>query len=195
ALSLSSYGKPGNYFERQLARWSRQYREDVDAGRNEHLDRLIDWLGANIPPGDETTLVHGDLRGDNFMFDDAGPRVLAVLDWELSTLGHPLGDFTYHLMMYRLPPDVLGGFAGADLAALGIPEEADYVAAYCRRTGRGSIDALDFYLAFNMFRFAAILHGVKGRLIRGNAASATAQSLVDTLPKLARIGWEQTGTR
>ncbi|WP_294213339.1 phosphotransferase family protein [uncultured Sphingomonas sp.] len=195
ALGLSSYGKPGNYFERQLARWSRQYREDADAGRNEHLDRLIDWLGANVPSGDEATLVHGDLRGDNFMFDPAGPRVAAVLDWELSTLGHPIGDFTYHLMMYRLPPDVLGGFAGADLTGLGIPSESDYIAAYCRRTGRDHIDALDFYLAFNMFRFAAILHGVKGRLIRGNAASATAQSLVETLPKLARIGWEQTRGR
>lgn len=193
SLGLSSFGKPGNYFERQLARWSRQYREDEDAGRDPHMDRLIDWLGANIPDGDETALVHGDLRGDNFMFRDGAADVVAVLDWELSTLGHPLGDFAYHLMMYRLPADILGGFAGADLAALGIPAEADYVAAYCRRTGRDGIAALDFYLAFNMFRFAAILHGVKGRLIRGTAASASAKSLVDTLPRLAAIGWQQTG--
>jgi aminoglycoside phosphotransferase (APT) family kinase protein len=117
--------------------------------------------------------------------------VLAVLDWELSTLGHPLADFTYHLMMYRVPTSIIGGMRGADLEALGIPAERDYVAAYCRRTGRESIDALDFYLAFNMFRFAAILHGIKGRIVRGTAASAHARSMAENVSPLAELAWAQ----
>ena len=193
AIGLGDYGRPGNYFDRQISRWAGQYRADADAGPVPALDRLIDWLLANIPGGDDTTVVHGDLRSDNFIFAPSDPRVVAVLDWELSTLGHPLADFTYNLMMYRLPPDILGGFAGAELKALGIPSEKDYVAAYCERTGRSGIDRLDFYLAFNMFRFAAIIHGVKGRMIRGNASSDHARSLAEMLPRLAEIGWRVTG--
>jgi len=136
---------------------------------------------------DETVIVHGDFRADNMIWHMTEPRILAVLDWELSTLGHPLADFTYHLMMYHVPQHIVGGFKGADLAALGIPAEADYVADYCRRTGRDGIVDLDFYLAFNMFRFAAIVHGIKGRMARGNAASADAATLVETLPELARL--------
>ncbi len=155
------------------------------------MDRLVAWLPAHIPPGDESRLVHGDYRADNLVFDANAPQVLAVLDWELSTLGHPLADFTYHLMMYRLPSHILGGLVGSDLAALGIPSEADYVAAYCRRTGRARIDQLDWYLAFNMFRFAAIIHGIKGRMVRGTAASPHAASLVAILPELAAIALAQ----
>ena len=188
AIGLGDYGKPGSYFARQIARWSRQYREDEAAGRNDDMDWLADWLPGQIPAGDETTIVHGDFRADNMIWHPTEPRILAVLDWELSTLGHPLADFTYNLMMYHLPPHIIGGFKGADLVALNIPSQADYVAAYCARTGRDGIDNLPFYLAFNMFRFAAIIHGIKGRMTRGTASSPEAQSLVDTLPELAAIG-------
>lgn len=188
ALGLGDYGKPGNYFARQISRWSRQYREDVEAGRLEDMDWLADWLPNHKPEGDETSIVHGDFRADNMIWHPSEPRILAVLDWELSTLGHPLADFTYHLMMYHLPPHIIGGFKGADLAALNIPAQGDYVAAYCERTGRaGGIADLSFYLSFNMFRFAAIIHGIKGRMARGTASSPEAQSLVDTLPELASI--------
>lgn len=187
AIGLADYGKGGDYFDRQIRRWAGQYREDEAAGSNADMDMLAEWLPAHIPPGDETAIVHGDFRVDNMIWHPGEPRILAVLDWELSTLGHPLADFTYHLMMYHLPPHIIGGFKGADLAMLGIPAEADYVAAYCRRTGREAIPDLPFYLAFNMFRFAAIIHGIKGRMARGTAASPDAATLVATLPELARL--------
>ncbi|WP_262503882.1 phosphotransferase [Sphingosinithalassobacter sp. CS137] len=190
---LGDYGRKGRYIERQIARWTRQYREDEAAGRIDAMDRLAEWLPENLPPEQETRVIHGDFRADNMIFHPSEPRVLAVLDWELSTLGDPLADFTYHLLMYRLPSHMLAGLVGADLDALGVTSEADYVAAYCRRTGRESIPALDFYAAFNMFRFAAILHGIKGRMIRGTAASADAERMVATLPELAEIGWRQAG--
>jgi aminoglycoside phosphotransferase (APT) family kinase protein len=191
SIGLADYGKGGNYFGRQIARWSRQYLEDEAAGRDPNMDRLIDWLPHNIPPGEQQSIVHGDFRADNLIFHPTEPRIIAVLDWELSTLGHPLGDFTYHLMMYRLPPRMVGGFNGSDLDALSIPTEAEYVAAYCRRTGRDAIANLDFYIAFNMFRFAAILHGIKGRIARGTAASTHAQSMVENLETLAELAWAQ----
>jgi len=191
ALGLADFGRSDNYLARQIARWSQQYRDDDLAGALAEMDRLAEWLPAHIPPGDESRLVHGDYRADNLVFAAQAPTVLAVLDWELSTLGHPLADFTYHLMMYRLPSHILGGLVGSDLATLGIPSEAEYVAAYCRRTNRARIDQLDFYLAFNMFRFAAIVHGIKGRMARGTAASPHAASLVAILPELAAIAWAQ----
>lgn len=191
AIGLADYGRPGNYFERQIARWSRQYLEDADAGRDPNLDRLIEWLPANIPPGDETSIVHGDFRCDNMIFHAHEPRVIAVLDWELSTLGHPGADFAYHAMMYRMPPHIVAGLGGADIAALGIPSEADYLAAYCRRTGRDGMPGYDFYVAFNFFRLAAIFHGIKGRAIRGTAASAQAQERAKVFPELAALAWEQ----
>lgn len=187
-IGLGDYGKPGNYFARQIARWTRQYLEDTDAGRNPDMDALVEWLPANIPAGDETSVVHGDFRCDNMIFHPTEPRILAVLDWELSTLGHPLADFAYHAMMYRMPPQIVAGLKGADLAALGIPGEADYVAAYCRRTGRAGIADYEFYIAFNLFRLAAIFHGIKGRVIRGTAASADAALRVKAFPELARMG-------
>ncbi|GAB4141701.1 MAG: phosphotransferase [Sphingomonadales bacterium] len=191
AIGLGDYGKPGNYFARQISRWSKQYLGDEEAGRDPHMDRLIEWLPERIPPGDETSIVHGDFRVDNMIFHPTEPKVLAVLDWELSTLGHPFGDFSYHLMMYRMPPLMIAGLLGADLDALNIPSEADYVAAYCRRTGRDSIPHLDFYMAFNLFRLAAICHGIKGRLVRGTAASANAKDMVKGMPILAELGWQQ----
>ncbi len=195
ALGLADYGRAGNYFERQIARWSRQYAADEIAGCDSHLDRLIEWLPANIPAGDETTLVHGDFRCDNMVFHPTEPRVIAVLDWELSTLGHPLGDFAYHLMMYRMPSMVIAGLVGADVAAANIPSEADYVADYCRNTGRSCIPEreLNFYIAFNMFRLAAIIHGIKARAIRGTASSAHAAEMIKFLAPLAELAWAQAG--
>lgn len=192
AIGLSDYGKPGNYFQRQIGRWAKQYREDDAAGRLPALDETIEWLSANIPPGDESRVVHGDYRCDNMIFHSTEPRVVAVLDWELSTLGHPLADFSYHLMMYRVPPTIAAGLAGYDIPALNIPSEADYVAAYCRRTRRAGIPKLNFYLAFSLFRMAAIIHGIKGRLIRGTAASAHARDIVDNLEHMADLALGQT---
>lgn len=190
AIGLMDYGRAGNYFERQITRWVKQYERDAPhAGRDAHIERLIEWLPAHIPPADDTTIVHGDFRVDNIIFHPSEPTVLAVLDWELSTIGHPLADFAYHLMMYRVPPRIVAGLAGADLAALNIPSEAEYVTAYCRRTGREGIADLDFYLAFNMFRLAAIFHGIKARLARGTAASAHAAKYAAGVGWMAELGW------
>lgn len=187
AVGLADYGRPGNYFARQIARWTKQYEEDADAGRDADMDALVAWLPANVPAGDETAIVHGDFRCDNMIFHPSEPRILAVLDWELSTLGHPLADFAYHAIMYRMPPDIVAGLAGADIDALGIPSEAEYVAAYCARTGREAIPDYDFYVAFNFFRLAAIFHGIKGRVIRGTAASEHARVRAESFPRLARL--------
>jgi aminoglycoside phosphotransferase (APT) family kinase protein len=185
-IGLGDYGRPGNYFERQIARWSRQYLEDQIAGRDSGMDRLVEWLPANIPPGDETRIVHGDFRCDNLIFHPTEPRVLAVLDWELSTLGHSLADFAYHAMMFRMPPDIVAGLGGADLDELGIPTEQEYKALYCSNVGRPPIGEAEysFYVAFNFFRLAAIFHGIKGRVLRGTAASVHAKDRAASLPRL-----------
>ena len=193
AIGLGDYGKAGNYFRRQIDRWSRQYRADEIAGRDENLDRLINWLSEHVPPGDESRIVHGDFRADNMVFHPTEPRVVAVLDWELSTLGHPLADFTNHLMMYRLPPSLLSGLAGLDLEALNLPSEQAYIAAYCQRTGRDGIDNLNFYFAFALFRLAAIYHGIKARAARGTASSAHAADFAGQYTLIADLGWRQTG--
>ena len=190
AIGLADYGKPGNYFARQIGRWSKQYLADELAGRNADMDALVEWLPTAIPPGDDTSVVHGDFRCDNMIFHPTEPRVLAVLDWELSTLGHPLADFAYHAMMYRIPPEIVPGLGGADLAALNIPDEASYVAAYCARTGRAGLPDFPFYLAFNLFRLAAIFHGIKGRVLRGNAANADAARRAEAFPRLAALARE-----
>jgi aminoglycoside phosphotransferase (APT) family kinase protein len=187
SIGLGDYGRPGDYFERQIGRWSQQYLDDADAGRNANMDRVIDWLRDNIPAGDETSIVHGDFRIDNMIFHPTEPRVLAVLDWELSTLGHPLADFAYNAMMYHMPPHIVAGVAGTDLAALNIPSEAKYVSAYCQRTSRTAIPDYEFYIAFNFFRMAAIFHGIKGRVLRGTASSAQAAERAKAFPELARI--------
>jgi aminoglycoside phosphotransferase (APT) family kinase protein len=155
------------------------------------MDRLLDWLPVNIPPGDDSALVHGDFRCDNMIFHPTEPRILAVLDWELSTLGHPLADFSYHAMMYRMPPHIVAGLADADIQALNIPSEQDYIKAYCRRMRRDSIPNYGFYLSFNFFRLAAIFHGIRGRLVRGNATSANARQRAEAFPVLAQLAWHQ----
>lgn len=188
-IGLTDYGRQGRYLERQISRWSNQYLEDREAGRDPNMDRLVEWLPGNIPQDDETSLIHGDFRVDNLVFHPVKPEIIAVLDWELSTLGHPLADFAYHLMMYRMPSLTIAGLADVNLAALNIPTEHDYVKAYCARTGRPEIRNLGFYLAFNLFRFAAIIHGVKGRARRGNAASAQASALIEDFPRIAEMGW------
>lgn len=191
SIGLGDYGRPHNFVARQIARWSKQYLEDHEAGRDENMDRLVEWLPTHLPPEQDAAVVHGDFRIDNLMFHPTEPRVLAVLDWELSTLGDPLADFTYHLMMYRLPRLTIPGLAEIDLQANGIPEEEGYIRAYCRRTGRTEIPSLDFYLAFNLFRFAAICHGINGRLARGTATSANAATVVADFPIIAALGWQQ----
>ncbi|MEZ5735572.1 MAG: phosphotransferase [Novosphingobium sp.] len=187
AVGLGDFGKPGNYFTRQIGRWSKQYLADEEAGRDEDMDRLVAWLPGNIPAGDETSIVHGDFKVDNMIFHPTESRVIAVLDWELSTLGHPLADFAYNAMMYRVPPNIVAGLEGADLAALNIPSEDEYVAAYCRRMGRDGIPNWDFYVAFQFFRLASIFHGIKGRVIRGTASNTQARERAEAYPRLARL--------
>lgn len=187
AVGLGEYGHSGNYFVRQINRWSRQYLDDEAAGRDPNMDMLVEWLPKHIPPGDETSIVHGDFRCDNMIFHPVEPKVVAVLDWELSTLGHPLADFANHAMMYQMPPNIVAGLAGADLARLNIPSQEQYIAAYCDRTGRTSIPSWEFYIAFNFFRMAAIFHGIKGRVIRGTAASIHAQERAQSFSVLAEL--------
>lgn len=192
AVGLAGYGKPDKYLERQVARWSKQYRAS-ETEKIEAMDKLIDWLPRNIPPGEETSIVHGDFRLDNTVFHPTEPRMLAVLDWELSTLGHPLADFAYHCMAWRLSPGQFRGLAGHDLAALGIPSEADYVAAYCHRNGRDPIapKEWEYYMAFNMFRLAGILQGIMARALQGNASSAEAIEAGKRARPLAEEAWRQ----
>ena len=191
-VGLGDYGKPGNYIGRQVDRWTKQYRAS-ETVRIEAMDNLIDWLPKNIPAGDETCVVHGDYRLDNTIFHPTEPRILAVLDWELSTLGHPLADFAYHAMSWYIPPGQFRGIAGLDHAALGIPTEQEYVAMYCRRTGRGEIDpsTWNYYVAYNLFRLAAILQGIAKRVLDGTAASAHAADAGQRAPLLAELGWKQ----
>ena len=193
AIGLGEFGRTGSYIERQVARWSKQYQA-AGADRIDAMDRLIEWLPAHIPDGDETSIVHGDYRLDNVIFHPTEPRILAVLDWELSTLGHPLSDFAYLVMAWRLSPQEFRGIKGANLAALGIPSEADYVAAYCRRTRRAGIPDWEFYLIFNMFRIAAILHGVLSRALQGNAASADAVAMGSRAKPVADVAWRMAQT-
>ena len=185
---LSDYGKAGNYFARQIGRWSKQYRASETA-KVDAMDRLIDWLPAHIPAGDETTVVHGDYRMDNLVFHPTEPRIVAILDWELSTLGHPLADFSYHCMSWHIAPGAFRGIAGLDHAALGIPDEAEYIRLYSERTGRGPIENWNFYLAYNLFRIAAILQGVYKRATEGIASSDNAVKSGENAKALAELGW------
>lgn len=191
AVGLGDFGRPGNYFERQIHRWTKQYLDDPEAGRDPNMDRLVEWMPRNIPQEEDTALIHGDFRSDNMIFHPTEPRVIALLDWELSTLGHPGADFAFHAMMYRMPPHIVAGLVGADITALGIPSEADYLATYCRRMSRDGMPGYDFYIAFNFFRLAAIFHGIKGRLMRGTAVSAEARERVKVLPELMALAWTQ----
>ena len=194
---LADYGKPGNYFERQIGRWSKQYAASITTPIPE-MDSLMAWLPVNIPSAarDEsmTSIVHGDFRLDNLMFHPTEPRVLAVLDWELSTLGHPLADFSYHCMAWHISPGAFRGIGGLDIGALGIPSEADYIAKYCERTGISTPQQLkadwNFYLAYNLFRLAAILQGIAKRVEAGTASSAQAVSSAAGAPVLAKMAWD-----
>lgn len=187
---LASYGKPGNYLQRQIARWTKQYRAS-ETEKIEAMERLMEWLPQHIPADDETRVVHGDYRLDNVIFHPTEPRILAVLDWELSTLGHPLADFAYHCMYWRLLPGEFRGIGGLDLEALGIPSEEEYVAMYCARTGRTHIDHWDYYMVYNMFRLAGILQGIMGRVVDGTAASQHAIESGKRARPMAEAGWRQ----
>ena len=197
SVGLANYGKPGNYFERQIGRWSKQYVASTTEPMSA-MDSLMHWLPAHIPASardaSQTTIVHGDFRLDNLIFHPSEPRVLAVLDWELSTLGHPLGDFSYHCMAWYIPSSMGRGIGGLDIAALGIPSERDYVRRYCERTGRSDVDAVmadwNFYLAYNLFRIAAILQGIAKRALDGTAASAQAAQAGAGARQLATLGWQ-----
>lgn len=192
AVGLADYGRAGGYLSRQIARWSKQYHEDEAAGRVASMDRLIEWLPRNLPATEPPpAIVHGDYRLDNLMFAPDAPRVLAILDWELSTIGDPVADFAYYLMKYRMPGLALPGLAGRDLDVLGIPTEDDSVAAYCAHTGRDGLPDLDFYMAFCMFRLAGIFHGIRGRLLRGTAVSARAREYAASVEPMADLAWAQ----
>ena len=192
AVGLENFGRPGNYFARQIARWSDQYRAS-QTGVVADMDALMDWLAANMPPDDgRVSIVHGDYRIDNFMFAKTSPKLIAVLDWELSTLGHPFADLAYQCMQWRLPNEgVFRGLAGVDRAALGIPSEDAYVALYCKRGGLGVIAHWPFYLAFSFFRLAAILQGVKKRALDGNASNPErGMKMGEAVPVLAGMAMQ-----
>ena len=192
AIGLGDYGRATGFVERQVARWSKQYQTDVEAGRSPAMDRLVAWLKDNLPPDSgDGRVVHGDYRCDNMIFSPDEPRVAAVLDWELSTLGDPAADFVYHLMMYRMPAGMFTGLNGLNLAELGIPSEEQYVEAYCRRTGRSSLPHLDYLIVFVIFRLAAICHGIRGRLARGSASSAHAEATAALTEPLAELALAQ----
>ncbi|MDO8180204.1 MAG: phosphotransferase family protein [Undibacterium sp.] len=189
AIGLADYGKPGNYFSRQIDRWTKQYRAS-ETEKIEAMDNLIAWLPDHIPAGEDTSIVHGDYRLDNMMFHPTEPRILALLDWELSTLGHPLADFSYHCMTWHVTPGQFRGIAGLDHKALGIPSEKDYIAKYCERTGKTIRDEdFNFYLAYNLFRMAGILQGIMKRYVDGTASSAQAKKSGEAARPMAELGW------
>jgi len=197
SAGLADYGKPGNYFDRQIGRWSKQYLASITEPIEE-MDRLIAWLPAHMPASarddSRVSVVHGDYRLDNLVFHKTEPRVIAVLDWELSTVGHPLADFSYHCMAWHIPPGTFRGIGGLDHAALGIPDEQEYVRRYCERTGRARPEALaadwNFYLAYNLFRLASITQGIAKRVVDGIAASEQARATGASTRPLAKMAWQ-----
>jgi aminoglycoside phosphotransferase (APT) family kinase protein len=191
-VGLGDFGKAGSYIERQVGRWSKQYLAS-ETVKIEAMDDLIAWLPKNVPATDETTIVHGDYRLDNTVFHPTEPRMLAVLDWELSTLGDPLADFSYHCMSWHIPPGKFRGIEGLPLEELGIPSEREYVEMYFRRTGRRGVDpsTWDYYMAYNLFRIAAILQGIAKRVLDGTAASEHAREAGSRAPLMAELGWKQ----
>ena len=200
-LGLCGFGKPGNYISRQVARWTKQYRAS-ETEKIVEMDRLIAWLPEHLPVEEKSAIVHGDFRLDNMILHPTRPEILAVLDWELSTIGDPLADFTYHLMQWQMPQGLstngAGSLAGLDLNALGIPEMDEYVARYCERTGRTATPKMDYYAAYNFFRLAGILQGIVGRVRDGTAASENASQNATAVRPLAERGWyfaEQAGAR
>ena len=186
AIGLSDFGRPGNYFARQIHRWTTQYRAS-ETERIDEMERLIEWMPANIPPGDETTLVHGDFRLGNMLIHPTEPRVVAVLDWELSTLGHPLADLAYNCLPFRMSAETFDGFAGDHRP--GIPSEEDYLATYCKLAGRAAIENWDFYTAFALFRLSAIAQGIMGRVVEGTANDPNARARGARARPLAELAW------
>ena len=190
AVGLGDFGRRGGYFGRQIARWSRQYRQAATEPIAE-MEALMDWLPAHLPPDDTTVLVHGDYRLDNLVFHPSAPRAIGLLDWELSTLGHPLADFSYHCLSWHIPPSLWRGVAGLDLRALGIPDEASYLRRYAEATGAHDLRShWNFCLAYNLFRLAAITQGVARRALDGNAAAADATQTGRLARPLAVLGWQ-----
>jgi aminoglycoside phosphotransferase (APT) family kinase protein len=192
AVGLADFGKPGNYYARQIHRWASQYRAS-ETETIAPMERLIEWLPAHVPADDTTTVVHGDFRIGNTIVHPEEPRIVAVLDWELSTLGHPLGDLAYLCTAFRMPAGI-DGLGGLDLAALGIPSEADVVARYCRLTGRDGIPAWGFYVAFALFRLAAICQGIMGRVRDGTASDPNARQRGERARPLAEAAWAVAAT-
>ena len=193
ALGLADFGRADGYVARQVTRWSRQYAGDGDvAGRVDAMDRLVEWLPLHLPAEEPSAaIVHGDFRLDNIVFSAGDSRVLAVLDWELSTVGDPLADFAYHLLMYRMDSNAITGLAGRDLDALGLPSEREYVARYCARRGLPGVPGLDYYIVYSLFRLAAIFHGIRARVARGTAASAQALRYAAEVESLAELAWRE----
>jgi aminoglycoside phosphotransferase (APT) family kinase protein len=189
AVGLDSFGKAGNYFSRQIARWGRSYKE-APAEDIPEMHALIEWLPEHIPPGDLTSIVHGDYRLDNLVFHPTEPRAIGLLDWELSTLGHPLADFSYHCMSWHVAPALWRGIGGLDLDSLGIPSEKDYVQTYINSTGFSGQEHWDFYISYNLFRMAAILQGIMRRALDGTAAAADALETGKKGRALAEIAWQ-----
>jgi len=190
AIGLEDYGKYENYMARQIHRWSKQYK-DSETQHIPEIENLIDWLPKNIPEDEETSIVHGDFRLDNMVFDENSLEVKAILDWELSTLGSPIADFTYHMMAWRLPVGAKGlGILGANLNELNIPSEEEYAELYYKKTGRSKIENWDFFMAYNIFRLAGIAQGIAGRVRDGTAASSQAKNYGDFVPILGKLGWE-----
>ncbi|NCV25586.1 MAG: phosphotransferase family protein [Betaproteobacteria bacterium] len=192
AVGLGDFGKAGNYFARQISRWSKQYliseTEPIEA-----MHKLIEWLPAHIPADEQSCIVHGDFRLDNMIFAPDRPQVRAVLDWELSTLGHPLADFSYHCMSWHIPPGTFRGIAGLDHLALGIPLESEYIQLYCEKTGMMMSEVhkhWTFCLAYNMFRLAGILQGIMKRVVDGTAASAEAKESGARARPMAELAWQ-----
>jgi aminoglycoside phosphotransferase (APT) family kinase protein len=194
AVGLADFGKPGSYLERQIARWTKQY-EAARTDTVEAMDNLIAWLPEHVPPGDETCIAHGDYRLENSIYHPTEPRMLALLDWELATLGHPLADLAYNCLVYHMNSPTQGTLLGNDPAASGIPSEEAYVAAYCRRTGRAGVEHWDFYLAFSLFRLASIAQGVYKRGLDGNASSEQAMTYGAICALLAGLAWSMVERR
>jgi aminoglycoside phosphotransferase (APT) family kinase protein len=188
AIGLADYGKPGNYFARQIDRWTKQYRAS-ETQTIEPMNRLIEWLPKTVPAQDRVSVVHGDYRIDNMIFETNAPRVAAVLDWELSTLGDPLADFTYVLMNWSMPHEGRSSLGGVDVASLGIPARDEVVAIYCKATGRDGIPDLEWYFAYNLFRLCGIVQGIAGRVRDGTAASARAVEQAARAVPLAEAAW------
>src|SRR5262252_8986519 len=193
AVGLTDFGRPGNYMARQIGRWSKQYQAS-ETEPQPAMGALIEWLPLRLPPEEAPRIVHGDYRMDNLVFHKTEPRVIGVLDWELSTIGNPLADFAYHVMTWRVTPELFRGLAGVDFVRLGIPTEEEYIAAYCRYTGRDSIADWDFYMVYSLFRLAAIMQGIAKRAIEGTAASDEAVELGRLARPVGVQAWALAGS-